>query len=64
MYKVLDTSILKGKQHIHFIGAGGSGMYPLVQILITIPPTRWRLSGVWAWMWSSASGPKTSRGQI
>ncbi len=33
MYKVSDTSILKGKQHIHFIGAGGSGMYPLVQIL-------------------------------
>ena len=33
MNMVSDTSILKGKQHIHFIGAGGSGMYPLVQIL-------------------------------
>lgn len=25
--------ILDGKKHIHFIGAGGSGMYPLAQIL-------------------------------
>ncbi|MDE6580886.1 MAG: UDP-N-acetylmuramate--L-alanine ligase, partial [Ruminiclostridium sp.] len=24
---------LKGKKHIHFIGIGGSGMYPLAQIL-------------------------------
>lgn len=29
----LDNSILKDKKHIHFIGIGGSGMYPLVQIL-------------------------------
>ncbi len=28
-----DTSILTDKKHIHFIGIGGSGMYPLVQIL-------------------------------
>ena len=28
-----DENILKGKKHIHFIGIGGSGMYPLVQIL-------------------------------
>ena len=33
MNTVSDTNILKGKQHIHFIGIGGSGMYPLVQIL-------------------------------
>jgi len=26
-------SILNGKKHIHFIGIGGSGMYPLAQIL-------------------------------
>ncbi len=26
-------NILQGKQHIHFIGIGGSGMYPLAQIL-------------------------------
>ncbi|MGI5958219.1 MAG: UDP-N-acetylmuramate--L-alanine ligase [Massiliimalia sp.] len=29
----LNDSILKGKKHIHFIGIGGSGMYPLAQIL-------------------------------
>ena len=29
---VLDN-ILTGKKHIHFIGIGGSGMYPLAQIL-------------------------------
>ena len=28
-----DLDILKGKKHIHFIGIGGSGMYPLAQIL-------------------------------
>ncbi|MBC8570085.1 UDP-N-acetylmuramate--L-alanine ligase [Zongyangia hominis] len=28
-----DIHILKGKKHLHFIGIGGSGMYPLVQIL-------------------------------
>ena len=28
-----DLRILEGKQHIHFIGIGGSGMYPLAQIL-------------------------------
>lgn len=28
-----DDSILKGKKHIHMIGIGGSGMYPLAQIL-------------------------------
>lgn len=28
-----DETILNGKKHIHFIGIGGSGMYPLVQIL-------------------------------
>lgn len=26
-------NILTGKKHIHFIGIGGSGMYPLAQIL-------------------------------
>lgn len=29
----LNDSILKDKKHIHFIGIGGSGMYPLAQIL-------------------------------
>lgn len=29
----MKESILDGKKHIHFIGIGGSGMYPLVQIL-------------------------------
>lgn len=29
----MNKSILEGKQHIHFIGIGGSGMYPLAQIL-------------------------------
>jgi len=29
----LNNSILNGKKHIHFIGIGGSGMYPLAQIL-------------------------------
>lgn len=28
-----DKSVLDGKKHIHFIGIGGSGMYPLAQIL-------------------------------
>ena len=27
------TDFLTGKKHVHFIGIGGSGMYPLVQIL-------------------------------
>ncbi len=29
----LNNDILTGKKHIHFIGIGGSGMYPLAQIL-------------------------------
>lgn len=29
----MDINILQGKKHIHFIGIGGSGMYPLAQIL-------------------------------
>ena len=28
-----DDDILKDKKHIHMIGIGGSGMYPLAQIL-------------------------------
>ncbi|MDE7361790.1 MAG: UDP-N-acetylmuramate--L-alanine ligase, partial [Oscillospiraceae bacterium] len=28
-------NFLTGKKHIHFIGIGGSGMYPLAQILHT-----------------------------
>ncbi len=31
----IDYNVLNGKRHIHFIGIGGSGMYPLVQILYT-----------------------------
>ncbi len=30
---ILNNSILSGKKHIHFIGIGGSGMFPLAQIL-------------------------------
>ena len=29
----MNKSILDEKKHIHFIGIGGSGMYPLAQIL-------------------------------
>ncbi len=29
----MDNNILNEKKHIHFIGIGGSGMYPLAQIL-------------------------------
>lgn len=29
----MNNTILEGKKHIHFIGIGGSGMYPLAQIL-------------------------------
>lgn len=29
----MDKNILQDKKHIHFIGIGGSGMYPLAQIL-------------------------------
>lgn len=29
----IDYNILNNKKHIHFIGIGGSGMYPLAQIL-------------------------------
>lgn len=29
----INTSVLAGKSHIHFIGIGGSGMFPLAQIL-------------------------------
>lgn len=32
----LNRSILNNKKHIHFIGIGGSGMYPLAQILHTL----------------------------
>ncbi|MEG1870350.1 MAG: Mur ligase domain-containing protein, partial [Oscillospiraceae bacterium] len=28
-----NKNILQGKKHIHFIGIGGSGMFPLAQIL-------------------------------
>ncbi len=31
----MNTQILDGKKHIHMIGIGGSGMYPLAQILHT-----------------------------
>lgn len=31
----MDKNLLKNKKHIHFIGIGGSGMYPLAQILHT-----------------------------
>ena len=31
--RVFMGSILEGKQHVHMIGIGGSGMYPLAQVL-------------------------------
>lgn len=31
----IDDTILAGKHHIHFIGVGGSGMFPIVQILLS-----------------------------
>lgn len=31
--ETVDRSLLEGKKHIHFIGIGGSGMFPLAQIL-------------------------------
>ena len=34
--KFNNAEILKGKKHLHFIGIGGSGMFPLVQILHTM----------------------------
>ena len=30
--KMITNEILKNIKHVHFIGIGGSGMYPLVQI--------------------------------
>ncbi|MBE6884464.1 MAG: UDP-N-acetylmuramate--L-alanine ligase [Ruminococcaceae bacterium] len=33
MTNISTKELLAGKKHIHFIGIGGSGMYPLVQIL-------------------------------
>ncbi len=33
MTYVYDDDFLKSKKHIHFIGIGGSGMFPIVQIL-------------------------------
>lgn len=30
---MIDKNILKNRKHIHFIGIGGSGMFPLAQIL-------------------------------
>ena len=47
-------SIPEGVRHIHCIGIGGSGMFPLVQILhgrgytITGKATSWSWSAPWA----------------
>lgn len=30
---ILDEQLLKNKKHLHFVGIGGSGMFPIVQIL-------------------------------
>ena len=30
-----DSKLLDGKTKLHFVGIGGSGMFPLVQILHT-----------------------------
>lgn len=35
MEKTVNIGLLEGKRHIHFIGVGGSGMFPLVQILVS-----------------------------
>lgn len=34
-YNSYNPKLLDGVKHIHFIGCGGSGMYPLIQILHT-----------------------------
>ena len=34
MTDISTRELLKGKKHIHFIGIGGSGMFPLAQILL------------------------------
>ena len=54
---IMNLNILNGKKHIHFIGIGGSGMYPLAQILhswaiisparTTMKPRPWRQCGAW-----------------
>ena len=33
----IDDTILAGKHHIHFIGVGGSGMFPIVQKFYAAP---------------------------
>ena len=33
LLSILQKDLLNGKKHIHLIGIGGSGMYPLAQIL-------------------------------
>lgn len=38
----MNMEILEGKKHIHFIGAGGSGIFPLEQILLGLG---YKLSG-------------------
>lgn len=32
-YNSYDPKLLEGVQHVHFIGCGGAGMFPLIQIL-------------------------------
>ena len=31
---MFDGALLKDAKHIHFIGVGGSGMFPIVEILL------------------------------
>ena len=70
----IHREFLKDKKHIHFIGIGGSGMFPLVQILHGMgyyitgsdnnPATPSTLSGrSLASRLPSASAPRTSRVQ-
>ena len=33
MYPMFDPALLDGVKTVHFIGCGGSGTYPLIQIL-------------------------------
>ncbi len=66
---MFDGALLKDAKHIHFIGVGGSGMFPIVEILLaqgfpvrTITrATPSRSSGPWEstfFRWDNA--PKTS----
>ena len=68
-YSTYNPHLLDGIHRLHFIGVGGSGMYPLVQIMhkrgyqITgsdVEQTKVTPSRPWASKCSLATPPKTS----